>query len=132
MKKIIYFLLASLIMLACRSRNLGNENSMMIVRASVIKIDSTKYSYIYTIRNKNINSGMFIKQKECTDKSKLKRIIVGKEYKFFLQETLYANNFKIDREIINVDNEKKIIGDKTNIIFEDCLNVCGKYIIREK
>jgi len=75
---------------------------------------------------------MFITKKNCTEKSKLKRIVVGKEYKFLLRKMLYANNFKIDREIINVDNEKKIIGDKTNIIFEDCLNVCGKYIIKEK
>ncbi|MCE3074670.1 hypothetical protein [Chryseobacterium gwangjuense] len=111
---------------------MNDSNSETIIKAVVYKIDSTKYSYIYYIKNKELKSGIFVKEKKCLLKTKSKRITVGKKYMFFLQKTIYTGNFNVDKDIINIDNEKQIVGDKTNIIFEDCLNVCGNYIDERK
>ena len=132
MKKIIYFILLLVIIIGCKSAKISDNSNEAIIKAVVYKIDSTNYSYIYYIKNNELKSGMFVKKKKCLIKAKSKRITVGKKYKFFLQKTIYTNNFHVDKEIINIDNEKQIVGDKTNIIFEDCLNVCGNYINETK
>lgn len=132
MKNSILFIVISLLSIQCSSQKTNFSEKKEyddLIKAKVIKIDSTENAYIYYIKNSNI-SAVFPVSKYCNNLSYKKRIKENLTYSFELIKEKYAGKqMEIESNSFSIDDKKIWDSSMKGLnLYIDCYNVCGKYI----
>lgn len=110
------------------------ENKVNVI-AKVIKIDSTKSSFIIYIKSKS-GQGIFSIPKICNNQTNYKfKIEKDKSYFFTLKKEIHKHMPEnLTQELVETElvDDKVVWSSKMDSTFyEDCTNMCGLYIDNE-
>ncbi|WP_294307382.1 hypothetical protein [uncultured Chryseobacterium sp.] len=126
-----YILLLSLLFIGCTVQKNKSLQNYEMVRAKLYKIDLKDSIIIYHIKNESID-GVFAKARYCNKEMKNQKLLKeNKTYNFILEKEGVDSSVSFVRDVDYYMGGYIIRKAGTQTIYYwDCLNVCGKYIIR--